>query len=789
MTTKEMLLDTFNYTEVAIGGANHRGRVKRLEDVEPHGADHYTSVYDHGPDFEDYVKERGTCKGYKGAVRPRGAHFDIDRPELADAIRDTRRLGSRLVNDYGMPPEMIRFYFSGSKGFHVEVPSECFGGIEASVNAPEKVKNLALRILDGMKTDTAVYDHNRLWRSPNTINSKTGLYKVPLSYDEVMNLAVEDIEGLARGRRSVAHGAPDPVPPLVALKDATNVTLRDETPKITDGQTDNLAAVIQEFMPSVGDRHVYGRALAGYLLPRLKKPQTLAVMLDAWDGADGETLERLEALVNDTAEKWLNDEPFEGGPTLNERAPGILSTLGAALNARDAKPRTGDPLAEIVSARDLMQRRFVDPEYVVDGIVPEGVGLLAGKPKIGKSWLALGECIAVASGGKAYGDVGVKRGRALYLALEDNQRRVQSRLKAMLQGDPIPDRLDFVTEWPRIGEGCEDALSRYLECNPDTKLVYVDTLKKIRPRVKASKGIYDADYEALEPLLKIAAEHNVSIQVVHHLNKMIDPDDPLDSISGSTGLTGGVDAVRVLNRTRGAADALMFVTGRDVEEQSYAMRFDGITTSWLIVGEAAEVQMSKARKVVYDALRDEGKPLNPAAIAQKIGKGASSVRELLRHMLDDGQVSANDNNQYYVPLSTTTTEGVIERELADGPDNPDAPDSPDAPDARDGVRASESAGGKTDATDRSDAAKRAESRNSVSSVRGVSPELWEFVRSLPPDALPAQADVDELRERYGTYYAIRTPQELMSTYLRDGYAKPKFRIRDGQRVLVGLVAA
>jgi len=113
---------SFGYTEVATGGANKRGRVKRLADVEPHGADFYTSVYDHGPDFEDYINEHGTCKGYKGAVKPRGVHFDIDRPDIADALTDTRTLVTRLHSVYGVPTDTIRLHFSGSKGFHVEVP-------------------------------------------------------------------------------------------------------------------------------------------------------------------------------------------------------------------------------------------------------------------------------------------------------------------------------------------------------------------------------------------------------------------------------------------------------------------------------------------------------------------------------------------------------------------------------------------------------------------------------------------------------------------------------------------
>ncbi|HEV2092844.1 MAG TPA: DUF3987 domain-containing protein [Rubrobacter sp.] len=337
--------DSFVYTEAATGGANKRGKVKRLEDVEPHGADHYTSLYGHARDFEDYVNDPatgrgvGSCRGYAGAVKPFFVPFDIDRTELADALRDTREFSSRLVEDYDVPADMLRFYFSGSKGFHVEVPAGCFDDIQASVNAPQKVKDLALRILDGIETDAAVYDRNRLWRSPNTINGKTGLYKIPLTFDELLNLGMDEIKELARKPRHVDHAMPEPVPYLVALKDSTNVTLRDEIPKITDEQTEDLAAVIQEFMPPMGERHLFARALAGYLIPRLKKPRTLAAMLDAWERVgygDPETPQRITDLVENTAERYVNGENIEGGKTLDERAPGLPEAIKNLLSANGA---------------------------------------------------------------------------------------------------------------------------------------------------------------------------------------------------------------------------------------------------------------------------------------------------------------------------------------------------------------------------------------------------------------------------------------------------------------------
>jgi hypothetical protein len=126
----------------------------------------------------------------------------------------------------------------------------------------------------------------------------------------------------------------------------------------------------------------------------------------------------------------------------------------------------------------------------------------------------------------------------LYLGLEDNKRRLQRRLKKILDGRPVPAKLDVHWEWKRFDEGGIAQLDKWLEDHPDTRLVVIDTLKKVRPRDNGKRSMYDLDYESLEPLMGVAAKHGVAIVVVHHLRKL-EAGDALDMISGSTGLTGG----------------------------------------------------------------------------------------------------------------------------------------------------------------------------------------------------------------------------------------------------------
>jgi hypothetical protein len=197
-------------------------------------------------------------------------------------------------------------------------------------------------------------------------------------------------------------------------------------------------------------------------------------------------------------------------------------------------------------------------------------------------------------------------------------------------------------EWPRLDEGGVEEVEAWLKDHPDARLVVVDTLKKVRPRRTDNRPAYDQDYEALERLLPLAAEYGVAILVVHHLRKM-DAEDPMDTISGSTGLTGGVDGALVLKRERGKPDAVLYVDGRDVEEPAeLALSWDAELASWRLMGDAEEHRISKARAEVLAVLKEARQPLTPTEVADALGKSANTVKQTLWRMSNDGQVTADD---------------------------------------------------------------------------------------------------------------------------------------------------
>lgn len=300
----------------------------------------------------------------------------------------------------------------------------------------------------------------------------------------------------------------------------------------------------------------------------------------------------------------------------------------------------------ILSADDLLSKKFPEPKYAVPGILPEGLTVLVGKPKLGKSWLVLGIAIAVASGGRVLGNISVEKGDVLYLGLEDGERRLQSRLRGVLNDGPIPTGLFTATHWRGIADGGLDGIEGWLQDHPSARLVVIDTLKRIRPPDRAGR-LYDGDYDAVAPLGDLAKRYGVSIVVVHHTRKM-DGEDPVDLVSGSTGLTGAADGICVLTRQRKHTGAELFATGRDFEERSLALEWDNEILQWRSIGDASTFRMSEERRAIIDVIKDHGGTATPKFIAEALDKKPGTVRKNLSDMKSDGQVISDSSGNYSI---------------------------------------------------------------------------------------------------------------------------------------------
>lgn len=302
------------------------------------------------------------------------------------------------------------------------------------------------------------------------------------------------------------------------------------------------------------------------------------------------------------------------------------------------------------SAPELRAIEFPEPRWAVPGIVAEGVSLLAGPPKVGKSWILLGLGVAIASGGKALGKVDVEEGDVLYLALEDTGRRLQSRLNLVLGTDPAPERLRLATACEPMVLGGEERITTWLDKHPEARGVFVDVFAKVRGHVSDRMNRYDADYAAMSVFSSIAGRYGVPIVVSHHTRKA-DSADFLDTVSGTHGIAGAADSVMVLARSRGAAAATLKVTGRDVEESAYALEFQPDIGSWQLLDGPAELyELSDTRRAIVTLLRDSGR-MTPKEIAEALDLNANTARQTCVRMAKDTQLETDGDGYYRCPLS------------------------------------------------------------------------------------------------------------------------------------------
>ena len=291
-----------------------------------------------------------------------------------------------------------------------------------------------------------------------------------------------------------------------------------------------------------------------------------------------------------------------------------------------------NPFPNVFDLNSLVAETFEPINWAVEGMLPEGCILFAGRPKLGKSWFVLQLALAVASGENAFGDFPVHRGDILYLALEDTRRRLQSRVKRLLDDAPLPSGFKMAIEWPRIDEGGAEQLEAWLKRYPETRMVIVDTFQKIKSRRNAS-----ADFETLSRLTQIAHKFNICLLVVHHTRKT-DAEDPFDTVSGATSTASLADAMLVLRRARCSQDAELHITGRDIEESRKALRFDTQDMNWQVLGDADVVWKSQQRLEIIDLLRKTRKSMHPADIADALNKSYTAVRKTLLRMARANQI-------------------------------------------------------------------------------------------------------------------------------------------------------
>ncbi len=261
---------------------------------------------------------------------------------------------------------------------------------------------------------------------------------------------------------------------------------------------------------------------------------------------------------------------------------------------------------ETITAKKLYTMKLPPSSFVVDGLLPKGLHIFAGPPKVGKSRLLLQLALAVASGNKFLG-LDTEQGTVLSLCLEDNLSRLQKRVSE-LTDDP-PDNLHLATIAESLAGGLCDQLVNFLEEHDDTNLIIIDTLQKVRDGT-GDGNLYASDYKDVGTLKRIADEYGIALVLVHHLRKR-EASDPHMMISGTSGLVGAADGSYVLCKEQpGDKSVQLYVRGRDVEESVFALEQDADLSEWMLTGCDAPssdlLEAEPALRKVVEFLRERG---------------------------------------------------------------------------------------------------------------------------------------------------------------------------------------
>ena len=269
-----------------------------------------------------------------------------------------------------------------------------------------------------------------------------------------------------------------------------------------------------------------------------------------------------------------------------------------------------------------MTQPFVPLPFVIDGLLSQGLHILAGSPKVGKSWLALWLSVQVANGDSVWG-MPVKKGTTLYLCLEDSTLRIQNRLFDVTED--APDSVHFCTESSVLGQGLEQQLENFLREHPDTVLIIIDTLQMVRGN--NYENTYSNDYRDLSLLKKIADAHGIAILLIHHLRKE-KSEDVFSQISGTTAISGAVDSsFTLVQEKRGSGNARLSCIGRDIEYRELELRMNEEHVWDLVSDSREEPSVLEDRIVILLSAFLEDKDTfigTPTELAQKIDPDGSA---------------------------------------------------------------------------------------------------------------------------------------------------------------------
>ncbi len=283
---------------------------------------------------------------------------------------------------------------------------------------------------------------------------------------------------------------------------------------------------------------------------------------------------------------------------------------------------------------EILKLPLVAPKEYVEGLLSEGFTMIVGKPKQGKSTMIYSLALAIASGAPAFNELEVEKSAVAIFALETSPRRLQKDIAALPnEYQEAFGYIHTVFTWnPDIA--LHAGLTNFLRTHPTVKVIFIDTLGRFLDMGGSTKTGYDKQYQVGAIIKNVADEFNVAIVGLHHLKKGSVGDNPIDSIMGSTGLPAAADNIITLQRARNTGITTLEVTGRNIDEAQYQLKFDDESRTFELIKNHSEITLGRESKAVLDFLNNSTTSKTLPEIQKHLQKGKPAVSNLLKTLLN-----------------------------------------------------------------------------------------------------------------------------------------------------------
>lgn len=276
-----------------------------------------------------------------------------------------------------------------------------------------------------------------------------------------------------------------------------------------------------------------------------------------------------------------------------------------------------------INAYDLLGMELEPPYTVVENMICQGLTILSGDPKVGKSWLCLDLCNSICNEEQFLG-FNTNKCDCSYFALEDSENRLQSRLKEITERKDTLKNFHLQISCSPLDEGLLEELENHLKEFPNVKLIIIDTLQKVRETKSNGNNAYGQDYSEMTKIKSFADKHKICIVLIHHLKKGQE-DDVFNKVNGSNGIIGAADTIIVLSKIKGKKEVLFSIEGRDVEYNEKLLFFNKETFKWEVVCSSLEALETKTGIESYER--------NPIVI---------TIRKLIKENPTGVKINASD---------------------------------------------------------------------------------------------------------------------------------------------------